>query len=153
MYVVADPFPTSFHMQEVQEVSELLISGAARAAFDINEAEKGIRIHREVFETAKKSYLNGTFSAKILSNKIKAAHQGFRSWLASDVAGGINVFVKKFLQEDCVHCMKQMSHQKNKQFKDLLLLFNALEQLYEELERILTSLRLCLNDEDVIDLL
>ena len=49
--------------------------------------------------------------------------------------------------------MKQMSHQKNKQFKDLLLLFNALEQLYEELERILTSLRLCLNNERVQELL
>lgn len=105
----------------------MLISGAAKAAFDINEAEKDVRGHRDVFDSAKKSYINGTFSAKILNNKIKVAHQAFRPWLASDVAGGINVFVKKFLQEDCVHCMKQMSHQKNKQFKDLLLLFNALE--------------------------
>ena len=42
-------------------MGELLISGAAKAAFDINEAVKDVKGHRQVFENAENNHINGAF--------------------------------------------------------------------------------------------
>ena len=141
-------------MQEVQEVSELLISGAARAAFDINQAQQKVQESRATFDNLEEKIQRsgGSIKDSVFVNSLDSAF-GFRTWLASDVSGGISVYVRKFLEQDCVHCMKQMSHSQNKQFKDLLLLFGALERLYEALERTMQSARLCLSKQMIIDIL
>ena len=64
--------------------------------------------------TPSRSSLNAGFATSRCS---------FRSWLASDVGGGLTVYIAKFFRKDCLHCMKLMSKTEYNQFKDLVLLF------------------------------